>query len=52
VQRRVRGGRTWRVFARTRTDARGYWSVRRRLSPGAAYRYRAGGATSATARAR
>jgi hypothetical protein len=52
VQRRARGSRAWRVYARTRTDARGYWSLRRRLSSGAAYRYQAGDATSATVRAR
>jgi hypothetical protein len=49
VQRRVGGG-AWREFARVTTDARGYWSLKRRLTPGASYRYQAAGATSAVRR--
>jgi hypothetical protein len=49
VERRQRGG-SWRTFAHVRTDARGYWTLRRRLSPGAAYRYRVDRTTSAVRR--
>ena len=49
VQRRLKG-RSWRRYAVVRTDGRGYWSLRRRLTPGARYRYRAAGQTSATLR--
>jgi hypothetical protein len=49
VERRLRG-RAWRAFARVQTDARGYWTLRRRLVRGASYRYRAAGTTSAVRR--
>jgi hypothetical protein len=49
VERRLRGG-AWRAFARVRTDARGYWTLRRRLSRGASYRYRIDRTTSAVRR--
>ena len=49
VERRLRGG-SWRTFAHVRTDARGYWTLRRRVSPGAAYRYRVDRTTSAVRR--
>jgi hypothetical protein len=49
VERRLRGG-SWRRFARVRTDARGYWTLRRRLTRGASYRFRAGTAVSAIRR--
>ena len=50
VQRR-RGGGRWRTIAVVATDRRGYWKLTRRLTSGAAYRYRAGGMTSATLKA-
>jgi hypothetical protein len=50
VQRRRRAQSAWRPFARVATDARGYWSLNRRLTRGASYRYQAAGATSATRR--
>jgi hypothetical protein len=34
----------------TRTNGRGYWTLRRPLSPTTSYRYRADGRTSATLR--
>ena len=51
VQRRPRNG-AWRTLAVKRTNSRGYWTLNRRLTPGAAYRYRAAGRVSATLRAR
>jgi hypothetical protein len=33
-----------------RTDGRGYWLVKRHLTRGTSYRFRSGGATSATLR--
>jgi hypothetical protein len=50
IERRLRGSSTWRSFATATTDARGYFAVRRRLTRGAAYRFRADGATSAARR--
>jgi hypothetical protein len=49
VERRLRGG-AWRRFAVVQTNAEGYWSLRRRLSAGASYRYRADNRVSATLR--
>jgi hypothetical protein len=49
VERRLRGG-VWRPFAMVRTDGRGYWSLRRGLTLGASYRYRADGRVSAVRR--
>jgi hypothetical protein len=49
VERRLRG-RGWAVFAVVQTSARGYWSLRRGLTIGASYRYRADGMVSATRR--
>ena len=49
VERHLRGG-SWRTFAHVRTDARGYWTLRRRVSPGAAYRCRVDRTTSAVRR--
>src|ERR671915_1299840 len=46
VQRKRRGG-GWRRLAVVTTDARGYWSLTRRLTPGTSYRFRAAGLTSA-----
>jgi hypothetical protein len=48
VERRLAGGSKWRVVATRPTDSRGYWSWSTRLLKGAAYRYVAGTATSAT----
>jgi hypothetical protein len=47
IERRLRGG-SWRTFAVVQTNGRGYWSLRRPLTRGAAYRYRAAGRVSAT----
>ena len=49
VEVRRRGG-AWRPIATVRTGGRGYWTLKRRLTPGAWYRYRADGRTSATLR--
>jgi hypothetical protein len=46
VERRLRG-RGWRRFAVVQTDGRGYWSLRRGLTRGASYRFRAAGLVSA-----
>jgi hypothetical protein len=50
VERRARGASRYRAYARVRTDPRGYWSLRRRLSRGARYRFRTDSATSASRR--
>ncbi len=48
IERRPRGGR-WRTLAVVTTDGRGYWTLQRRLTTGASYRYRADdGRVSAT----
>jgi hypothetical protein len=49
VERRSGGG-AWRRFAVVQTDGRGYWSLRRALTRGASYRYRAAGMVSAVRR--
>jgi hypothetical protein len=49
IERRLRG-RGWARFAVVRTNGKGYWSLRRNLTPGASYRYRAAGRVSATNR--
>jgi len=49
VERRL-PGRAWRRFAVVTTDRRGYWTLQRRLTPGAFYRYGADGRVSATLR--
>jgi hypothetical protein len=50
VERRSRGAKRYVVIARLRTDARGYWTLKRRLSRGARYRFRTAAATSASFR--
>jgi hypothetical protein len=52
VERRARGAKRYTVIARLRTDARGYWTLKRRLSRGSRYRYRfrTAAATSASFR--
>jgi hypothetical protein len=50
VERRSRGAKRYVAIARLRTDARGYWSLKRRLIPGARYRFRTAAATSASFR--
>jgi hypothetical protein len=50
VQRKARNSKKWRRLATVRTDARGYWLVKRHLTRGASYRFRSSGATSATLR--
>ena len=47
VERKLRGARRYVRFATVRTDVRGYWTLRRRLSRGAFYRFRTQLATSA-----
>jgi hypothetical protein len=49
VERRLRGG-AWRTFAMLTTGSRGYWTLQRRLTPGAWYRYGVDGRVSATLR--
>jgi hypothetical protein len=51
VERRLRGARSYRPYATVRTDARGYWTLKRRLTRGARYRFRtATAAVSASVR--
>ena len=50
VERRARGAKRYTAIARLRTDARGYWTLKRRLSRGARYRFRTAAATSASFR--
>jgi hypothetical protein len=52
VQRRLAGSSSWRTIGTRRTDAQGYWSWTTRLSIGAAYRFQAEGATSASVKRR
>jgi hypothetical protein len=49
VQQHPKGG-SWRTLAVVNTDARGYWSLTRRLKRGSSYRFKVGDATSATRR--
>jgi hypothetical protein len=48
IETHTRKRATWRRLAVVTTDARGYWTLNRRLVAGTYYRYRAEGATSAT----
>ena len=50
VERRLRGAKRYGLLARVRTDARGYWTLKRRLTRGARYRFRTAAATSASFR--
>jgi hypothetical protein len=50
VERRLRGAKRYSRFATVRTDGRGYWTLQRRLVPGARYRFRTAVATSASVR--
>ncbi len=50
VERRLRGATRYTAIARVRTDSRGYWTIKRRLSRDARYRFRTALATSASAR--
>jgi hypothetical protein len=50
VERRLKGARRYALLASVRTDARGYWTLKRRLVPGARYRFKTGVATSASFR--
>jgi len=50
VERRSRGAQAYRLYAMVRTDARGYWTLKRRLSRGARYRFKTQTATSASVR--
>ena len=50
VERRLRGSTGYGLLARVRTDARGYWTLKRRLIRGARYRFRTATAVSASYR--
>lgn len=50
VQHRPHKSGGWRTLATVRTDARGYWSIVRKLRSGTAYRFRVGSTISATLR--
>jgi hypothetical protein len=50
VERRSKGAKRYIAIARLRTDSRGYWTIKRRLSRGARYRFRTAVATSASFR--
>jgi hypothetical protein len=50
VERRLHGAKRYAPLATVRTDARGYWTLRRRLVRGARYRFRTATATSASMR--
>ena len=50
VERRLRGAKRYALYATVRTDARGYWTLKRRLATGARYRFRTSLATSASYR--
>ena len=50
VERRLRGAKRYALYATVRTDARGYWTLKRRLARGARYRFRTAVATSASVR--
>jgi hypothetical protein len=47
IQTRPAGSSAWKTMKRAYTDARGYWTLKRKLRPGAAYRFQVGRATSA-----
>ncbi|MDT7582201.1 MAG: hypothetical protein QOK35_3466 [Pseudonocardiales bacterium] len=48
VERRSRGAKRYVLLAHVRTDTRGYWTLKRRLTRGARYRFRTAAATSAS----
>jgi hypothetical protein len=50
VERRPRGRTRYSLLARVRTDARGYWTLKRRLTRGTRYRFRTATAVSASMR--
>jgi hypothetical protein len=50
VERRPAGAKKYAVLATVRTDARGYWTLKRRLVRGARYRFQTAVATSASFR--
>ena len=50
VERRLPGATGYGLLARVRTDARGYWTLKRRLIRGARYRFRTATAISASFR--
>jgi hypothetical protein len=50
VQHRPHKSGGWRTLATVRTDARGYWSIARKLRAGTAYRFRVGATISASLR--
>jgi hypothetical protein len=50
VERQLRGANRYGLLARVRTDARGYWTLKRRLTRGTRYRFRTATAVSASFR--
>jgi hypothetical protein len=52
VERRLKGGKSWKRVKTVKTDSQGYWSLRTSLRAGASYRYVAAGAASSTLKRR
>jgi Cellulase (glycosyl hydrolase family 5) len=52
IERKAKGGSTWKTVHTARTDSQGYWSWSTKLSTGASYRYLAAGVTSSTLKRR
>ncbi len=50
VERRLPGAKKYTAYASVRSDAQGYWTLKRRLARGARYRFKTGLATSASYR--
>jgi hypothetical protein len=50
VQQRAQGRSAWRTLKRVGTDSRGYWTLKRKLRRGTAYRFKAGTQTSSALR--
>jgi hypothetical protein len=50
VQQRAKGRSAWKTLKRVRTDARGYWHLKRKLRAGTSYRFVAGSQTSSALR--
>lgn len=52
VERKLAGSSSWKQIGTRKTDGQGYWSWTTRLTVGASYRFKAGGATSAAVKRR
>jgi hypothetical protein len=50
VQQRPHKSGGWRTLATVHTDSRGYWTLRRHLKAGTAYRFTSDGLRSGTLR--